>query len=128
MRTKKIITKLNKNLAGDQSGFTLMELLVAMGIMGSLAAIAMPSYVQFKAKAYDAQAQSMLRDVAQAEELYFIDNETYISCDQSTCPSLLAGLYPISSDITLTVTATSSTYTATITHAKGTGKTFTRSG
>ena len=65
-----IITTRNK-------GFTLIELMVAITIVGILAAIAYPSYVDSVRKARRADAQSALTEVAQKLEAYYAKNATY---------------------------------------------------
>src|SRR5436309_1953814 len=57
-----------RKLARDQRAFTLMELLVALVILGVLAAIAIPSYLSFKGKAEGAAAQANVREILPAVE------------------------------------------------------------
>jgi type IV pilus assembly protein PilA len=61
----------------NQSGFTLIELLVVVAIIGILAAIAIPQFAAYRAKGFDARAESDCRNAATAEEAYFVDNATY---------------------------------------------------
>ena len=63
----------------NQSGFTLIELLVVVAIIGILAAIAIPQFAAYRAKGFDARAESDCRNAATAEEAYFVDNATYSS-------------------------------------------------
>lgn len=62
----------------NQSGFTLIELLVVVAIIGILAAIAIPQFAAYRAKGFDARAESDCRNAATAEEAYFVDNATYV--------------------------------------------------
>ena len=52
-------------------GFTLLELLVVMGIIRTLVAISLPRYATYRAHAYDTQLEKDVRSVAMAEEAYF---------------------------------------------------------
>jgi type IV pilus assembly protein PilA len=63
--------------AQDEKGFTLIELLVVILIIGILAAIAIPSFLNQKGKANDANAKAVARTAQTAEETYFTDNQTY---------------------------------------------------
>ena len=54
--------------------FTLIELLVVIIIIGILAAVAIPVYLNQREKAFDAAAKSDMYTLAQFEESYFADN------------------------------------------------------
>jgi type IV pilus assembly protein PilA len=61
-------------MASEESGFTLVELLVVMLIIGLLAAIAIPSFFNQRDKAYDANAKEQARTAETAMETYATDN------------------------------------------------------
>jgi type IV pilus assembly protein PilA len=59
----------------SESGFTLVELLVVMLILGLLAAIAIPSFFNQRDKAKDAEAKSSVRTAQTAMETYATDHD-----------------------------------------------------
>lgn len=60
-----------------QRGFSLLELLVVVAILGILVAAALPRFAEFRAAAYDSRSQQDLRNLAAAEELYRATSPTY---------------------------------------------------
>lgn len=61
------------------SGFTLIEILLAVAIIGILAAIAVPSYSIFITKANRTDAMNFLSEVAGEQQRYFSENNEYAS-------------------------------------------------
>ena len=60
-----------------QKGFTLIELMIAIAVIGVLAAIAYPSYTQHIRKGNRAAAQAQMLDIANREQQYLLANRTY---------------------------------------------------
>lgn len=68
-----------KKLFGRQQGFTLLELLIVIVIIGILATIVVPGLVSGPRRARDAQRKADLRAIKNALETYYNDNNAYIS-------------------------------------------------
>ena len=83
-------------------GFTLIELMIVVAILGILVAVALPAYQQSVRAGARAEAQSMLLQVAANQERFFSDNNSYsANADPLANPAVAtvtteAGFYQIS--------------------------------
>lgn len=87
-----------------RNGFSLIELMIAVLIVGILAAIAVPSYSAYVKRANRTDATRSLSKTAQALERCYSQNFTYAA---ATCPANVVGPAPSSQgyyQITITVT------------------------
>ena len=107
-------------------GFTLIELMIVVSIIGILALIAIPNFQKMRERAFDASALSSGREAKLAEEIYYqehaVDNYNYTSL----IGHLLAHDRNLTDDRGVTFIfsyAGSTNYTFTTTHFKG-QKTF----
>ena len=97
------------------SGFTLIELLVVVGIIGVLAAIAVPQFASRQGKAYDARVKQDARNAATAEEAYYTDNASYYSGDCSVLPGA-----KISPGVVCSATGSGDTFSVQTSHPRAT--------
>ncbi len=61
----------------NEKGFTLIELMIVIAIIGILAAIAIPQFNAYRARSYNASANADMRNALTAQEGYFIDHDSY---------------------------------------------------
>lgn len=103
-----------RNLRGI-NGFSLLELMIAVAIIGILAAIAVPAYNDYIIKANRAAAKSFLLSIANKQEQYLLDQRSYantVAVLGLTAPPETSGKYTFAIG---NVAASPPTYTATAT-------------
>ena len=109
--------------AGSESGFTLVELLVVMLILGILAAIAIPSFFNQRDKAKDAEAKTAVRTAQTAMETYATDhNGAYTGADTAKLVNIEQTLSEVGARLTVP-TAAADNYKVTV-DSTNTGHSF----
>ena len=97
-----------------KTGFSLIELMIALLIVGILAAIAYPSYVEYITRAHRSDGQSALMNLATRMERYYSEKNTYQTATiaSATATDVLSSNISPGSWYTLAITsATGSAYT-----------------
>ncbi len=105
---------MNRLRLKGEGGFTLIELLVVIAIIGILAAIAIPQVSIYRKRAYIAAIKSDLRNAANAQEAYFVDQDSYTS----TVGDLTTRGYNQSQEVGMFATQGINTFILTATHTR----------
>ena len=69
-----------------ESGFTLIEIMVVIAIMGILAALAMPTYRTWQHRAYGTEATIMAKQILDAQVVYYLEHNKFYPDNTSTEP------------------------------------------
>lgn len=89
-------------------GFSLLELMIVVAVIGILTRIAYPSYIEYLKRGYRSQAQSLMLDLANREQQYLLDNRSFLGGGASAVTTLIPSGIPaeVSAYYTMTITAT----------------------
>ena len=70
---------MRKFLGKSKKGFTLIELMIVVAIIGILAAIAIPNFIRFQLKAKTSEGKVNIAAIRTAEEAYFSEFGVYVT-------------------------------------------------
>jgi len=100
----------NKNIA---AGFTLIEIMVVIAIIGILAAVAIPQFASYRQRSFISALQSDMHTFANAQEAYYVANDTYCSSQEILENNTYGAMHSANTDdidITVTITASASDF------------------
>lgn len=104
----------SRTRVNTDDGFSLVELLIVVSIIGILAAIAIPQFSSYRQKAYDSAAKSDLANLAQMQDYYYVNGETYTADTGDLTGWLASGSVTV-----IVVSADKNAWKATAKHANG---------
>jgi prepilin-type N-terminal cleavage/methylation domain-containing protein len=109
-----------------EHGFTLVELLIVVAILGILAAIAIPAYLGAQTRAFNKAGKEECRTLASAMEVYYQEHASYGADGTLVGTAAINGRYPayqpstdIQFDVQVQIAGGGQTYTITCTPKAG---------
>ena len=108
-----MLQKLRKK---NEKGFTLIELMIVIAIIGILAAIAIPNFISYRKRSYDTSANADIKNLYTSAQAYYTDHPA----GSPSLPNLiLYGFRQTSNVVVSVVDATQADFSATTYHDSG---------
>lgn len=76
----------------SEKGFSFLELLVSMTVLGALSGISMSVFSAYQSDAYNALALTHLKNIVAGEEAFYSSADTYLECENEDCLASLRGV------------------------------------
>src|SRR4030067_779389 len=102
-----------RKIRRGEKGFSLIELMIVIAIIGILAAIAIPQFAAYRQRGFNADAQSHVRNLCTSLEAYFADNQSYAG---ATTNLLTNYGYVVVGGVTPGLTAAANAYSISASH------------
>jgi len=99
----------------SEKGFTLIELMIVIAIIGILAGIAIPNFIGYRRRSYNAGANSDIKNAFTSAQAYFIDEPT----GTVSVAALTGAGYRQTTNVTITTGGTQATLSITTFHSAG---------
>jgi type IV pilus assembly protein PilA len=122
-----MLRKLRVHIGEGQRGFSLIELLVVILILGVLAAIALPAFLGQRNKGEDSSAKSAARNLVSSIESFYATNKTYVGAEDDNDVKQ-SGVFGTGNGQAQITTATSNGYTIVGKSSSGNNFTITKNG
>ncbi len=91
---------MNTDKKKKSKGFTLIELMIVVVIIGILAAMALPRFMKVATKSKQSEAKGLLKQIYTMQAAYYAEHETYCLNGGQASPTLLDGFASIGVSIT----------------------------